>query len=160
MAGSDVKEINRQAIETLIRQLAENGRGTTALGEAARWGRLDLLEELLADGMAVDARTESGCTPLILAASGGQVEVVRSLLQRGADVNAIAEGSGCTPLIACLSARHSKRVYRTLCKLLLDAGAAATLSVRDRNGRTALDWARDGRPLEVSKLVEEASPSP
>jgi ankyrin repeat protein len=154
MPAVDIKEHNQLAVEQFIRQLAETGRAAAAFGEAARWGRLDLLKELLAGGLAVDSRDEHGTTALMLAASGGQVKAVKYLLEQNPDVNAVAAGSGMTPLISCLAARHQKRVYLSICKLLLDAGATSSLAIRDKSGRTALDWASDGRPAEVVSLIE------
>lgn len=150
-----MNEHNRLAIEQLIRQLADTDRVGTALGEAARWGRLDILKEFLATGLHVDTLTEARSTPLMLASSGGQINIVKYLLKHGADANTIGGTNGMTPLIACLAGRHTTRVYLTICKLLLDAGATTTLSHRDQTGRTALDWANDGRPSEVGALISQ-----
>jgi len=75
---------NRNAIESLIRGFYESGREGTAMGEAARWGHLKLLREFVASGMSVDVRTETGATPLMLAASGGKLEVVKYFIKQGA----------------------------------------------------------------------------
>lgn len=63
--------------------------------------------------------------------------------------------AGATPLIACLGMLHSQRAYLKICEALLQAGAAQTLGVRDKTGRTALDWAKDGRPKELVPLLEK-----
>jgi len=152
------RQDNDEAIARLIEGFVSQGRRTTALGEAARWGRIDLIEGLLQGGVGVDDRTEFGATSLMLAASGGQTRVVAYLIERGADVNAVSERKRMTPLIACVAALHTKRVYLKILELLLGAGAGCSLSVRDAEGRTALDWARDGRPEEVVTLLEEHWP--
>jgi ankyrin repeat protein len=51
----------------------------------------------LDQGAVIDARDEAGRTPLMLAVTQGQIEVVRLLLARGADPNA-ADNAGHTPL--------------------------------------------------------------
>jgi hypothetical protein len=146
---------NCDYMEQLIRDFARTGREATALNEAARFGYFDLLKELLATGMAVDARDEYGGTALALAASGGQLEIVKYLIDLGADVNAVCDRNGMTPLISCLAAFHSKRVYMRICKSLLESGAWRSLGLRDKEGWTALDWAKDGRPVEVVALIEQ-----
>jgi ankyrin repeat protein len=152
--GIGTRNVHRELIDGLIQGLVSQGRRTAALGEAARWGRIDWIEALLASGLGVDDRNEDGNTPLLMGASGGQSHVVAYLIERGADVNAVSGWRAMTPLMACVSAMHSKRVYLKTLELLLAAGAARTLGVRDTEGRTALDWARDGRPQAVVTLLE------
>ena len=146
-------EHRKAAIEQLVRRLASEERCGAALGEAARWGRKDLLEELLSSDLDVDSRSESGATPLMLAASGGRTAIVKWLIEQGADVNAQDDVYGNSPLIWCLSARHPARIYMAICRALLDAGASP--SERAKDGRTALDWAKEGRPPETLSLLEE-----
>ncbi len=155
MPSTDYSDHNRQTMERFIRELASSGRDTDALGEAARWGYLDLLKELLVTSLAGDDLAEQLSNAVSLAASGGQTKVVRYLIECGADVNAVTGKNCMTPLISCLAACHSKKVYLTVCKTLLDSGAAKSLHVRDIGGRTAMDWARNGRPAEVTALIEE-----
>ncbi len=102
----------------------------------------DLIEGLLASGLRVDDRNEDGNTPLLMATSGGQSHVVAFLIERGADVNAVSERKGMTPLIACVAAMHSMQVYLKTVELLLRAGAARTLGVRDAEG--ARPWTARG----------------
>lgn len=66
------------------------GLGLTQV--AARHGHLDVLQVLLDAGFDVD--TEKGLTPLHQACAGGHANVVRMLLARGANVNAMYEGLG------------------------------------------------------------------
>src|SRR4051794_41134067 len=66
----------RQFVTDLVRILVSKGRTPEALGEAARWGRIDLVDDLLKAGLDVDQRDRNGITPLMYAASGGQTDVV------------------------------------------------------------------------------------
>jgi ankyrin repeat protein len=108
------------------------------------------------DGTADDG-IDSGHTALCAAAWYGQESMVRLLLDRGADVNAVNR-AGSTPLHA---AAWSGSVALT--RLFLDRGADS--KVRDEDGWTPLDIARqqldDGvtenvpvDPLEVQRLSE------
>ena len=113
-----------------------------------------MVKELLSSGVGVDERPEeTGTAALGLAASGGQLRVVRYLIERGADVNAVSSWNGMTPLMCCLGAMHTKKVYVDVATVLLEAGAWRSLDVKDVNGRTARDWARDGRPVEREELI-------
>ncbi|MGD8331413.1 MAG: ankyrin repeat domain-containing protein [Acidobacteriota bacterium] len=56
-----------------------------ALRAAASHGNLTAVTDLLAAGVPVDDANEYGATPLILAAMNGRTEVVRALLDAGAD---------------------------------------------------------------------------
>lgn len=60
----------------------------TLLHVAARWGREDLAELLIAAGADVEARNEIDHRPLHVAARYGRPSVVKLLLARGADVGA------------------------------------------------------------------------
>ena len=66
----------------------------TLLHFAARWGKQDACESLVAKGAKVDATTSDGWTPLFFAALNGHAGVAKFLLARGAAVNhAAADGS-------------------------------------------------------------------
>ncbi len=130
---------NEQAIDRYLKQLLDSeDRKITGFTEAARWGRIQIVEELLGSGMDVDAQDEYGRTALVLAASGGQLEIVELLIEHGANVNFQGKGNGFTPLIALLGALHSERVYSLGVQIFLDAGAQTTF--KDQNGRNAIDW--------------------
>jgi uncharacterized protein len=69
------------------------------LFDAVKSGDAAAVEQMLADGAAVDVRGPDNGTPLIAAALGGQTAVVELLLSKGADVTARNAG-GFTPLHA------------------------------------------------------------
>jgi ankyrin repeat protein len=62
-------------------------KGWTVLGQAARYGRLEIVRHLLERGASVDGQGGDGYTPLILACAGRHRDVVELLLYRGADVD-------------------------------------------------------------------------
>lgn len=88
-----------------------------ALRKYSYKGNMAILQDLLAQGVNVNARDEQGGTALMLAALAGNAEVVRLLLERGADANAQSDG-GNTALIAAAGKGHVE-----ILQILLDAGA-------------------------------------
>ena len=60
--------------------------GPTALHAAVSGGHVGMVRRLLAAGAQVNAVTEEGITPLLLAAAHSQCEVAHLLLVAGADV--------------------------------------------------------------------------
>jgi ankyrin repeat protein len=93
-----------------------NERGTNgntllnlAVSLAARGGAqpgLALVETLLAADADVNDPNDRGWTPLHAAAYANHVAIAAALIQRGADLDAEAHGSGGTPLIAALFWGH------------------------------------------------------
>jgi RNA polymerase sigma factor (sigma-70 family) len=77
--------------------LVEAVRFQVALAAAAGVAEEALVEQLLVDGMDVDARDAAGRTLLSWAAQRGQVDAAETLLRLGADAGA-ADGAGRTPL--------------------------------------------------------------
>ncbi|MGH7341007.1 MAG: ankyrin repeat domain-containing protein, partial [Candidatus Rokuibacteriota bacterium] len=72
--------------------------------------------------------TNSGATPLHLAAAAGKADVVAALLKSGADVNAKEASWGQTPLIFAASRGHVETI-----RILLAAGADPALASRSVN---------------------------
>lgn len=110
--------------------------GLGPLMTPSRWGKYDMVNFLLRQGVLPDARrSPAGRTPLIVAcAYYGGINVVKLLVSYGADVNATAN-DGSTPLM--LAAANAKQ---TVVEWLLKNGAHA--EARDKAGKTALDYAR------------------
>jgi ankyrin repeat protein len=69
---------------------------TTALREAAGYGRLEVVRLLLDAGADPSLTGGNGCTPLMVAVGEGQLEVLRLLLRWGAAVDTVEPASGCT----------------------------------------------------------------
>jgi ankyrin repeat protein len=90
------------------------------LFEAAQRGDIALVEELLREG--ADPSTHSGsAAPLVIAADKGHIDIVRLLIQAGANIN--DDQSFYPTALICASIRG----YAPIVRLLLDAGADTSL---------------------------------
>jgi hypothetical protein len=121
---------------------AANAMGETPLMMAALKGRLDWAKKLIERGAKVQ---KPGWSPLHYAATGPNTELLALLLDRGADINALAPNQN-TPLM--MAARYGTEEN---VKLLLQRGANKTL-INDRN-LSAADMAKTSeRPWLVPLL--------
>ncbi len=132
-AGADVNSVDKY--------------GGTPLMTAARWANTDMIRFLLKHGATVDSpRSEAGRTALLVTcAYYGGSEICRMLIDAGADVNATA-ADGTTALM--LAATNCKA---DVVELLIGKGADKTL--RDKKGKTALDYAQSAEPSDWSKKM-------
>jgi hypothetical protein len=95
----------------------------------------DRVIELLQSGADPNSQDPLGRTALMYAGINGQTRLMKLLIAKGADVNAVAQGfNRVTPLIASVLFGDPNAV-----RLLLEHGADA--STRDSQGWTALSWA-------------------
>jgi len=131
LVGDILKPKTQDQINNDLSKLSKKDKNNKLL--KASWnGQKDVVELLLKAGADVNAITEDGWTPLMMA-SNGQKDVVELLLKAGADVNAITE-DGWTPLM-----RASWYGHKDIIELLLLAGADVNAIAKD--GRTPLMWA-------------------
>ena len=116
--------------------------------EAAAVGRADRMRELLdADPEARHERTPEGFTPLGLAAFLGGPDVVRVLLEHGADPDDDADNQfGIRPVNAAAAAHD----HETL-RLLLEAGADP--NARQQGGFTPLHTAAHTDDVAMAELL-------
>jgi len=98
--------------------------------------RDDLVAELLRNGANVDLKEIDGSTPVFMAASIGNILILKALLEGGADTN-VRNNIGQTSLMI---AAHSGKVDCT--KALLAHGA--DLKAIDNEGLGILHWAAIG----------------
>jgi ankyrin repeat protein len=161
--------------------------GLPRLVQACFSGSFDLIEALLKRGADVDQVTQPArWTPLHVAAHMGRRDVVKRLLESGADPN-VQDGAGHTPLhlasnrgasavvLVLLQAGADPNVQnfmgrtplhlaamsgkQKVVEALLDAGAERDLE--DRNGQTPVAMARDSdRELLVPLLTMPDPPAP
>jgi len=136
---------NRLEIAALLREAA----GDLDVFEAAALGEATRLRALLAnDPGLVKAQSSDGFTPLHLACFFGQVEAAETLVQRGADANAVSPGR--------IAVIHSAAASRNaaLIKLVLQAGANPNL--QQQGGYTALHEAAMHNSVERAKALLDA----
>jgi ankyrin repeat protein len=108
-----------------------------------------VLLALLDSGADVNARNDAGYTPLLCAARNGEGEAVRLLLERGADVNAQAEGDGATALHLAVCGGHDEAA-----RLLLACGADPSLV--DAQGNSSVDCAVEAENDALVGLLMDA----
>jgi Ankyrin repeats (3 copies)/Domain of unknown function (DUF3471) len=95
------------------------------LSAAARKGDAATVNRLLDEGIDVNTKFRYGVTALFYACDHGHVDVVKILLDRGADPNVKDTFYGMTPLIMAVSPAQKKRPAHTeIAKLLIKKGAA------------------------------------
>ncbi len=143
----------------LLHAAAGCGGTRTALGEAVYAGDAARARKVLDEGASPNEVAVCGAekwqytTPLICAIDRDSPEIVRLLIERGADVNRVS-AFGDTPLIkaAWSKIRHN----REFVLLLLDKGASIDATGRNfLAGRTALMAAAGEGKADVVKLLLE-----
>ena len=97
----------------------------------ARHGRLDEVQKALDDGMDVNSRDNHGSTLLHVACQNGNKKLVKALLRRHADINAINK-SGNTSLHFCFM-----YAYYGLAEYIMSKGANDT--IRNHKSQTPYD---------------------
>ena len=98
--------------------------GRTALHYAALEGDLELVTQLIAEGVAVGRPDKNGWTPLHFAAQGWHLDVALKLIDEGAEVDAV-DSFGNSPL---MRATYDSRGRGELITMLLERGASPDLS--------------------------------
>jgi len=110
-------------------------------------GDFETVKRLIAaDPKLVNAKNSDGRFPLEMAAQTGRVEIVRLLLEKGAEVN-MSRGGGSTAL-------HMAALYggkTELISLLLEKGA--NMNARTANGETPLNLAVIGKQKAIAELL-------
>ena len=138
---------------------AEAGDGTKLLHQVAsgpyesQEDGIRIAELLLKHGAEVDARSKAHLTPLHLASYVGKLEMVRLLLDHGADPEANAEGrSGEKPLHQVSYGKYrSEEDGVRVAQLLLEHGADVNTRRKDR--QTPLHTASYSGSVEIVRLL-------
>jgi ankyrin repeat protein len=119
-----------------------------ALYKAAGDGDAAQVTALLDGGTDVNGATKNGSYALNNAAVENEVDVIKLLLDRGANPN-VQNSQGDTPLICATKYAGGKTAT---VQLLVDAGT--DLTIRDKKGRTALDYAKEKEQQEAITLLD------
>jgi ankyrin repeat protein len=157
----------------------------SALMNAINNNNLSLVQQLIADGANVKELDANQDAPLVMAAYKGYAQIVKALLEAGADVRAVDPGMKATALHAAAYAGRTEAAklliehhidinkqgpyngYTALhdaiwqnnievVKLLLAANADLTLLSND--GKSPLDFARSKNRTEIIALIQAHTP--
>ncbi|RBA19772.1 hypothetical protein FPRO05_09072 [Fusarium proliferatum] len=119
----------------------------TPLGWATLMNRLGNVELLLQYGADIESTEMSFKTPLLVASAKGYPDIVRLLLEKGADTEASHPALDQAPLLVASASGHEDVV-----RLLLAHGAK--VEAKDYKGLTARDRAVKQGHAEIAKLLE------
>ena len=148
-------------VEEGVNVNATHRMGFTALMHAAISGKLDCLEHLIAKGANLEATDFRGTTALMMAAINGELDCLDHLIAKGANPNAQHKGGKAALHWAahtrpCEYHTHEGQVGHAPCvESLLKAGGDASL--KDIDGMTALDIAKERKHVEVIRILENVS---
>jgi uncharacterized protein len=142
-----------ETVEFLLKHGAnadiQDNTGKVAAIRAAERGNFSVVKLLTKE------KTPTGLPSAMLIGSAreGNVETLKEMIRKGANLNAEAEGGGTALMAASV---HCKA---RIVSILLRAGANVNYQT-SIGGETALHWARDGGCLEVIKVLINAGANP
>lgn len=151
LAAAATEEDDPAGVLLLLKHKAKvdtrDGRGRSALHEAAFAGHIEIVAALLGAGADVQGRDEAGRTPWLEAARGGHLSALDALAEAGA-LASDDDGEGRNALmLACTGESVPAGLVRRLLELGVDPDHA------DQHGRRAVDLAAEaGRWAIVSAL--------
>lgn len=154
----------------------------SALMKAVNRNDIDGVRKLISEGTNVNELDAEGNAPLVMAAYKGHNEIVKLLLEAGADVRAVDPGMKATALHAAAYAGRTEAAklliahkididkqgpyngYTALhdaiwqnnietAKVIIEAGAK--LNIKSNDGETALDFAKAKRRKEIIAMIEQ-----
>lgn len=149
------------------------------LVKAVRKGEIDKIQQLITDGANVSHKDEDDCTPLHYAVRAGHLHVIDELLRHGADIDAVDDW-GHTPATLGSYLERNEIVKKLLKaganpqatgdtgrNMLMYAASDGNIDLlktlqeykldinaRDKEGRTALFWATQGRPQRRYSAIQ------
>ena len=143
----------RQTVRNLLRNGADPNFiwGTSShIGPPAVFASAHMLKLLIAHGASVNVTNMDGHTPLFTQVMRGNIECAKLLLSLNADPNS-ADRLGTTPLAYVLSPSTRLGYYPQMMNLLL--GYGASLIVRDKKGRSPLDFAKSNPKVDKETIA-------
>ncbi|MBQ3447121.1 MAG: ankyrin repeat domain-containing protein, partial [Synergistaceae bacterium] len=155
-AGADIHARDNDGLTALmyaetpgvIRRLLDAGAeidagtndGATFLMLEAQFGSLDIVDCLLEAGAYISARDNMRRSPLFYSAwnkdAGVITRIITELQRSGKDINTVRAVNGETALM------HAARFCRNAEVIRILLGAGANIHARDKDGHTALDYAK------------------
>lgn len=172
---------NGASIESFVGEVKNKlSKKEMNLFEAVITGHRVRARELVNKGAKVDSRTQSGHTPLILAAGLGYTEIAMDLIDQGADINAQTENrstavkwasnNGWQDTVESLVNRNagvhirdkwgatplmyaSQNGYTDIVRILAHKCALADINAKSSRGNTALTLASEKGFAEAAKIL-------
>lgn len=140
----------------LIKSGAEGGfpvdkadeNGSTAMMLAAFNGHTEVVRFLLLKGADVNHFDKNKRTALMYASSGPANETVKILLENGAELNVVDNVEGFTALMFA-AAEGQMEVLKSL------MAAGADISIKDKDGETARDFAKNNGHSNIITLLDQ-----
>lgn len=117
-------------------------------------GSVAMLESLLPANPDLTIRNRFGGLSPIPASERGHVDYVRRVVQTDVDIDHVND-LGWTALLEAVILGDGGPNHQDVVRILLEAGADP--GIRDRDGRTALDQARQRGHREIAALLRDAS---
>lgn len=150
-----IKENNLALVIELIKQGANiekaNKGGFRPLHIAARDNYPEIAKFLCKNNIQIDATCQnSEVTALHLAAWRGNLDIVKLLLENGADINK-KNKDGNTALF--MTALKNCPEIAKIAKFLVNN--QADYNIRNKSGQTALDWAIKNKRTEIAELLSQ-----
>ena len=118
---------------------------------AAKTGQLDVVKMLLQDGADITEWDSKHWSALTKAVQFKHVEVVRFLIEQGANVN-IQDHWGMTPLAECAAEAEPRMEDSIIAKILLDAGADPLIQ---SNYGDVFSIARENNRKDILEVLHE-----
>ena len=117
--------------------------------QAVDWENIEMVRLLLQEGASCNdwTRDDAGYYPsaMVRACQKGLVEIIRIMLEKHADPNAVGD-QGELPLHSAASSGKAK-----VCELLLESGANPIN--KDKTGKSPLHWAAIGPEVETMQIL-------
>lgn len=148
-AREDHREVATLLLDRKARVNQRTAFGDTALMLASFKGHLDMVRLLVARGAEIQ---HPGWAPLHYAAFEGKANVIRFLLENGADKNALAP-NGYSPLMLAVLNKHLAAAHALLF-------ADVEVNLRGPKGETALGIALPKGEAEMIELLKRAGGVP
>ena len=127
---------------------SRNSNDFTPLMIAAQNNNINVIKILLDNKVNIEDVRKRGGTALSFAADKENIDIVKLLLENGANINAQDLEMGITPLMNCA---YMNKV-NTVDFLLKNS---ADKSIKDKSGKTALDYAKMRKNKKIIILLEE-----
>ena len=129
--------------------MAESSDTNARLMKAVKDGNIQAVKDSLTAGADVNTKDQDGWPVLIWASDKGYLEIVKLLLEKGAQVDVKTTDTGGTPLFLASFQGHTEIV-----KLLLEKGAQVDVKRTDTGG-TPLYTASYNGHIKIVKLLLE-----